>query len=211
MPRGEDAGRDRPDARVQRDHVQARVPPKPHRRGPHRSPEPRPRSDDAVELAAAARGKPDRLSIPGAGVSDGGAVETTLPRPWYRSAAVVVRTPEAAGARISFRPRGTTGRSERVRGPNAISLCEPSVGRPENAAPTRRSHVRRDGPGSSGARVTEERQPGSSINELGPPDRRGRLATPHFSASCAASRPGLASRDGVRPASGREDVLRSEA
>ena len=93
----------------------------------------------------------------------------------------------------------TRSGSKRVSGPNAISLCEPSVGRPENAAPTRRPHAPRDGPGSSRARVTEERRPGSFVNELRPPDRRGRLASPHFSASCAASRPGLASRDGVRP------------
>ena len=108
-----------------------------------------------------------------------------------REAALRSRIPSHAG-RLETGPNAREGRTpSRCASPR-------SAGR-KNAASTRPSHARRDGPGSSRTRVTEERQRGSFVNELGPPDRRGILASPHFSDPCAASRPGLASRDGVRP------------
>ena len=73
-PEGADAREDRPDARVQRHHLPARVPARARRRGAHRSPEPRAGADDSAQLAPAARRQHRRVPVPRARVSVGRSV-----------------------------------------------------------------------------------------------------------------------------------------
>ena len=77
-PETPDARADRPDARLQRGHLQSRVPAGARRRRPYRSAQPRPGPDDSAELAPAARGQHRRVPVPRAGVPNRSSMNASV-------------------------------------------------------------------------------------------------------------------------------------
>src|SRR5262249_8789112 len=74
VPGGEDDRGDRADARLHRADGQPGAPAPAARCRPRRSPQLRARADDAAQLAAAARGQPDRFPVPRPRLPDGDAM-----------------------------------------------------------------------------------------------------------------------------------------
>ena len=74
LPAGADAREDRPDARLQRDHVRPSVPRHAGGRRPYRSAESRSGAHDPAQLAAAARGKHRGVPVPGESVPERGLI-----------------------------------------------------------------------------------------------------------------------------------------